>query len=136
LKATLFYCRLVLGEGVEIVMSIADSKTPNPEENARTSELREMLEREVAALPAAFRLVLVFRDVEKLSTAETAAYIDPSEDLVKTRLHRARAMLRDRVYRNAGVTLESIFAVDHSRCDRIVAAVMETISRLGDSPLT
>ena len=47
-----------------------------------------------------------------------------SEDVVKTRLHRARAMLRDNLYRRAGVTLDSLFAFGNTRCDRVVAAVM------------
>jgi RNA polymerase sigma-70 factor (ECF subfamily) len=64
-----------------------------------------------------------------LSTAETAACLDVSEDLVKTRLHRARLMLRDNLYQRAGVTLESIFAFGDARCDRIVAAVMHALSR-------
>jgi hypothetical protein len=43
---------------------------------------------------------------------------------VKTRLHRARTTLRDRLYRRAGVTLDSLFSFGNSRCDAVVAAVM------------
>ena len=62
-----------------------------------------------------------------LSTAETAECLGVSEDLVKTRLHRARAMLRDNLYRRAGVTLESLYTFGNARCDRLVAAVMASI---------
>jgi RNA polymerase sigma-70 factor, ECF subfamily len=46
---------------------------------------------------------------------------------VKTRLHRARTMLRENLYRRAGVTLDSIFAFGSARCDRVVITVMSRI---------
>jgi RNA polymerase sigma-70 factor (ECF subfamily) len=92
-----------------------------------TSELRKVMEDEVAALPDSFRIVFMMRDVEGLSTAETAETLDISEDLAKTRLHRARMMLRDKLYRRAGVTLESIFTFGQARCDRVVAGVHSRI---------
>lgn len=112
-------------EGVTV---IADDKTPDPEQQASTTQLREVMEREVEALPDAFRAVFILRDVEGCSTSEAAASLGVSEDLVKTRLHRARAMLRERLYRRAGVTLESIFTFGASRCDRVVDAVMRKIA--------
>lgn len=111
----------------EMRIASLESEVPNPEEQAAGSELRQAVEREVEALPDAFRAVVVLRDVEGLSTAETAASLGISEDLVKTRLHRARTMLRDNLYRRAGVTLQSIFAFGNGRCDRVVAAVMARI---------
>jgi len=115
------------GEGDdEVIMNLVES-TPDPEQQATASELRQVLEREIAALPDSFRLVLVMRDVEGLSTAETAACLDISEDLVKTRLHRGRTLLRDNLYRRAGVTLESLFTFGNARCDRLVASVMTAI---------
>lgn len=60
--------------------------------------------------------------------AEAAASLEISEDLVKTRLHRARALLRENLYKRAGVTLESIFAFGNTRCDRVVSAVMSQIA--------
>jgi RNA polymerase sigma-70 factor, ECF subfamily len=113
----------------ELTLTLADSKTPDPEQQAASSEMREVLEDEVAGLPDAFRVVFVMRDVEGLSTAETAACLSISEDLVKTRLHRARAMLRENLYRRVGVTVDSIFTFGNSRCDRVVAAVMAQITR-------
>lgn len=107
---------------------LADETTPDPEQQASTAQLREVMEREVAALPDAFRTVVVLRDVEGASTSETASILGISEDLVKTRLHRARALLRERLYRRAGVTLESLFTFGNARCDRVVAAVMARIT--------
>jgi RNA polymerase sigma-70 factor (ECF subfamily) len=110
----------------EVIMNLVES-TPDPEQQATASELRQVLEREIAALSDSFRLVLVMRDVEGLSTAETAACLDVSEDLVKTRLHRGRTLLRDNLYRRAGVSLESVFTFGNARCDRVVGFVMNAI---------
>ena len=117
-----------LDQGTEVVdITLVESNTPDPEQEASHSELRDVMEREVAALPDAFRVVVVMRDVEGLSTSETAASLGISEDLVKQRLHRARAMLRENLYQRAGVTLASLFAFGNARCDRVVAEVMARI---------
>lgn len=113
----------------EAMMNLSETTLPDPEQQATASELREILEREIAALPASFRYVLVMRDVEGMSTAETASCLEISEDLVKTRLHRGRTMLRDHLFRHAAVTLESVFPFGNARCDRMVAAVMESIGQ-------
>lgn len=113
-------------ENVDI--TLVESETPDPEQQASNSELRDVMEREVAALPDAFRAVVVMRDVEGLSTSETAASLGISEDLVKQRLHRARNLLRENLYQRAGVTLASLFAFGNARCDRVVAAVMARLS--------
>jgi RNA polymerase sigma-70 factor, ECF subfamily len=116
------------GQGTaDVDISLVESDSPDPEQEASNSELRDVMEREVAALPDAFRVVVVMRDVEGLSTSETAACLGISEDLVKQRLHRARAMLRENLYQRAGVTLASLFAFGNARCDRVVAAVMARI---------
>ncbi|HEX3111451.1 MAG TPA: sigma factor-like helix-turn-helix DNA-binding protein, partial [Thermoanaerobaculia bacterium] len=70
--------------------------------------------------------VFMLREVEGLSTIETAECLSLSEDVVKTRLHRARAMLRENIYKRA--SFGSTFTFGHGRCDRIVAAVMARIS--------
>ena len=121
----------VFNEGDDAVMlSLVDTNARNPEQHAAASELRRVMEEEVAALPDSFRLAFMLRDIEGLSTAETAATLDVSEDVVKTRLHRARAMLRENLYRRAGVTLESIFTFGNARCDRVVVTVMAEITRV------
>lgn len=120
------------GEGRDDVdITLVESSAPDPEQQASQSELRDVMEREVAALPDAFRVVVMMRDVQGLSTSETAQCVGISEDLVKQRLHRARAMLRENLYRRAGVTLSSLFAFGNARCDRVVGVVME---RIGGRP--
>jgi RNA polymerase sigma-70 factor (ECF subfamily) len=107
---------------------VADTKTPDPERQAVASELRHLMEREVEALPDSFRAAFVMREVEGLSTNETAACLGISEDLVKTRLHRARSLLRDNLYKRAGITVDSLFEFGNARCDRVVNAVMTRIT--------
>ena len=103
---------------------------PDPEARAVAADLMQHVEAEVAALPETYRSVLLLREVEGLSTEETAECLEISTDVVKTRLHRARAMLRDALYRRAGVGLQSIFSFGAQRCDRVVAKVMEEIRAL------
>src|SRR5262245_9262630 len=64
------------------------NSAPSPERQAFTGELRDLLEWAIDDLPDGAREVFVLRDVEGLSTAETAAALDVSEDVVKTRLSR------------------------------------------------
>jgi RNA polymerase sigma-70 factor, ECF subfamily len=74
--------------------------------------------------------VLLLREVEGLSTEETAECLDVSTDVVKTRLHRARTMLRDALYDRAGLGLKTMFTFGAQRCDRVVASVMARIRGL------
>ncbi len=107
---------------------VADTRTLDPERQAAASELRHLMEQEVEALPDSFRATFVMREVEGLSTNETASSLGISEDLVKTRLHRARSLLRDNLYKRAGVTVDSLFEFGNARCDRVVNAVMTQIT--------
>jgi RNA polymerase sigma-70 factor (ECF subfamily) len=100
---------------------------PDPERQAYAGELRRLIESSVDSLPEAYRMVFMLRDVEGLSTAETAQGLDIGEEAVKTRLHRARAMLRRDLYQRAGTAGPSAFHFHLSRCDAVVAAVMARI---------
>ena len=73
--------------------------SPNPEQLFNQSELNEILTKTIQGLPASFRTVFVLRDVEGLSTEETAEMLDLSIPAVKSRLLRARLQLRDRLTR-------------------------------------
>jgi RNA polymerase sigma-70 factor (ECF subfamily) len=73
--------------------------SPNPEQQYNQAELREILTRTIQGLPTSFRTVFVLRDVEGLSTEETAEALDLSIPAVKSRLLRARLQLRERLNR-------------------------------------
>src|SRR5450759_392575 len=71
--------------------------SPNPEQLYTQSELRDILTKTIQGLPSSFRTVFVLRDVEGLSTEETAEALGLSIPAVKSRLLRARLQLRERL---------------------------------------
>ena len=99
----------------------------NPERQAFTGELRGLLEWAIDTLPDGMREVFVLRDVEGLSTSEAAESLDVSEDVVKTRLSRARAALRRVLLERMGATAPEAFRFYRPRCDRVVSQVLARI---------
>lgn len=77
---------------------IVRSQDPTPEQSVCSREHARMLQRAVQALPPKYRVVVMMRDLEEMSVAETASCLDITEENVKVRLHRARAMLRSALY--------------------------------------
>lgn len=116
----------------EAAMDQIEATTPNPEEQAVASQMSRAVEAEIAVLPERYRCIVMLREVEGLSTAETAECLGVAEDVVKTRLHRARTILRDNLYRRAGLTFDGLFGFGHARCDVLVAKVMARIAALGE----
>jgi len=108
-------------------MSIFISKTRDPEQQVLARELIAVLEAAVGALPEIYRSVFMLREIEGMSTAETAECLDMSEDAVKTRLHRAKALLREELYGRIGTTTAGAFQFAGPRCNRVVSAVFEWI---------
>jgi RNA polymerase sigma-70 factor (ECF subfamily) len=88
-----------------------------------------VLEDAVDGLPELYRAVFMLRDVEGLSTSETGEGLGLGEEVVKTRLHRARAMIRRAVAAQIGGTAGLAFQFHAPRCDRVVSAVLEQLSR-------
>ena len=99
------------------------AKHPDPEQQALAGELRVPLESAIDALPEAYRSAFVLREVQGLSTTETAECLGINEETVKTRLHRARGRLRETLYRSAGLANALVFPFHYPRCDRVVDAV-------------
>ncbi len=106
------------------------SKDLSPEQAASTGELGRLLERAIDSLPETYRAVFMLRDVEEMSTEEAAASLEISQENVKTRLHRARAMLRRELYQRAGAGSSSAFQFMGTRCDRVVERVFQRIAGL------
>jgi RNA polymerase sigma-70 factor, ECF subfamily len=99
-----------------------------PEHQAYASELQKVIESAIDELPDTYRLVFMLRDVEGLSTAEAADALTLGEEAVKTRLHRARAMLRRAVASRIGATAADAFQFHAPRCDRVVFHVMQHLA--------
>ena len=98
-----------------------------PERLAYAGEIRALVEAAIDELPDGAREVFMLRQVEGLSTAETAACLATTEDVVKTRLSRARSALRASLEARAGLVASSTFRFERPRCDRVVAAVLARI---------
>ena len=111
-----------------VSMDTIQSPQPDPERQAYAQELHRVLERAVDTLPDAYRTVFMLRDVEGLSTSETGDGLGLGDEAVKTRLHRARVMIRRAVTAQIGDAAATAFQFHAPRCDRIVAAVLSRIS--------
>jgi RNA polymerase sigma-70 factor (ECF subfamily) len=102
----------------------SDSPLCNPEASFDRDRLRSTLESAIASLPTRFRAVFMLREVEGLTVEETAQYLGVPAATIKTRDHRARAILRRKLgtaFNGAGLKL---FEFLRERCDRIVARVL------------
>ena len=110
----------------EIMQSPASSGR-SPEEQAYDRELAAVLEKAVSSLSEDHRLVFILRDVEGMTTEETAHCLNLTEENVKVRLHRARAGLRKRLYRVAGANASRCFQFHAVRCNRVVKNVFATL---------
>ena len=96
-----------------------------PERSAQRSEMRRLLEAEIDSLPDDYRVVFVLRAVEELSVEETAEALGIPQATVRTRLFRARSLLREALASKVDLACEEAFAFAGERCDRIVAHVLE-----------
>ena len=108
-------------------MPILKSSKPDPEAETAQSQVRQLLEGAIQALPEPYRVIVVLREVEEMDVAETAETLGVSESVVKTRLHRAHAMLRRELHSRARGRVTDLYAFHAPRCDRVVKAVFERI---------
>jgi RNA polymerase sigma-70 factor (ECF subfamily) len=92
-----------------------------------SNSVATMLEAAVDSLPEAYRSVFMLRAIEGLSTADTAECLQLSEEAVKVRLHRGRAMLRREIYKQTGEASARAFQFAGARCDAVVAAVLRRL---------
>lgn len=109
------------------------SRSPNPEQNASSAQLRDFLEQAVLDLPEQYRTVVMLRDIEELSTSETAQTLDLTEENVKVRLHRGRGMIRNWLFERIGVGAKEAFPFMGVRCDRVVQGVFDRLARYDDT---
>jgi RNA polymerase sigma-70 factor (ECF subfamily) len=113
--------------GNEELMDTHKSPLADPERQAYAQELNRVLEDAVDALPEGYRTVFMLRDIEGLSTSETGEGLGLGDEAVKTRLHRARAMVRRAVTARIGATTADAFQFHAVRCDRVVMKVLDRV---------
>ena len=111
-----------------VIMFPGVQASPSPEVAAARAEVRRLLEAAIDDLPESFRLVFMMRDVDEMSIEETATSLDIRPETVKTRLHRARRLLRKNLDGRLSTVLRDTFPFQGARCARITQAVM---ARLG-----
>jgi len=109
------------------VMKAATSSDRSPEQKSYDLELSSILERAVLSLPDDYRIVFMLRDVEGMSTEETAQSLKLTQENVKVRLHRAHAKLRKELYAAVGATAAHCFQFHAVRCDRVVQGVFRIL---------
>jgi RNA polymerase sigma-70 factor (ECF subfamily) len=105
------------------------SSHPDPERKMAQMQIQSILEQAIDALPDKFRFVLVARVLENMSVEDTARLLGLRVETVKTRLHRARQLLRKDVERQIGPVLMDAFPFAGRRCERFTAAVLERLAR-------
>jgi RNA polymerase sigma-70 factor (ECF subfamily) len=118
------------------VRALADdgARTPSappsdtPEEVLSRNELARAVESAIDELPHPYRSAFVLRHVEGLDTSEAAAWLGVSEANLRVLLHRARALLKDRILEQARITADEVFSFGGARCARTTARVLATLA--------
>jgi RNA polymerase sigma-70 factor (ECF subfamily) len=113
----------------EFSMNMVET-SPDPEQSASRAELGQLLEEALLGLPEQYRIVVMLRDVEELSTSETAAALELTEQNVKVRLHRGRAMARGWLLARVGTNAKNAFPFMGARCDSVVHGVFARLEEL------
>jgi RNA polymerase sigma-70 factor (ECF subfamily) len=117
---------------VEQVMETDSDNAPDM--RAARGEMRRLLEAQIDALPETYRTVFMLRAVEELSAEETAAVLEIPAATVRTRLFRARSLLREALAQKIDLACEDAFSFAGERCDRVVAGVLARLSRTKETP--
>ncbi len=97
------------------------------EKNVGNRELNSVIEDAIQRIPVDYRLVFTLREMNGMSVNETAKVLEITETNVKVRLNRAKGLLRKEVEKI--YSSEEIYSFNLTYCDKIVAKVMERISR-------
>ena len=103
------------------------SSADDPEKSMAQREIQRVVEHAIDELPEAFRIVLITRVIEGMNVEETADILGLKPETVKTRLHRARTMLRDQVEKKIGPLVMDAFPFAGKRCERLTEAVLKRL---------
>ena len=116
-----------LEEAGDEEVSMKNNTALDPEQTAAHSETAHLLEKAILQLPEQYRTVVMLRDVEEMSTKDTAVALELSEENVKVRLHRGHAMMRSWLLTRVGASGKKAFPFMGERCDFVVSRVMERL---------
>src|SRR5215472_3635471 len=116
--------------GLEAIGSWPKRSSEDPEEAASQLERARIIQAVLDQLPARYRVVFVLREIEGLSTRDTALALGVSKDVVKTRLRRSKLLIRKRVGSRTYACRARALPFHATRCNRVVLAVLYRIIRL------
>jgi RNA polymerase sigma-70 factor, ECF subfamily len=111
----------------QIIQFPLSAMPDDPEKSMAQREIQHVVEHAIDELPEAFRIVFITRVIEGMSVEETAGILDLKPETVKTRLHRARALLRDNVEKKIGPVVMEAFPFAGKRCERLTHAVLRRL---------
>jgi RNA polymerase sigma-70 factor (ECF subfamily) len=97
----------------------------DPERTAAQLKIRRLIERAIDDLPELFRVVFVMHEIEDITVEETAGSLGLCPATVKTRLHRARRLLRKALDAQLALALSDAFPFDGMRCARMTDAILQ-----------
>jgi RNA polymerase sigma-70 factor (ECF subfamily) len=106
----------------------APHQSDDPERTMAQREICQLVEQAIDALPQEFRTVLVARILEGMSVEETAEALDMRPETVKTRLHRARRLLKDALAEHVNGLFSDVFPFAGARCERVTNAVIRRLN--------
>ena len=112
-----------------IPFPMSASLAVDPERSVAQGEICRLLERAIDRLPEEFRVVLIARTLEGLSVSETAELVGLKPETVKTRLHRARLLLKADISDHIGQMVGDVFPFDGKRCERLTNAVVAALTQ-------
>ncbi len=118
-------------DSMEQSMPMYTPDEQNPDAMAERKEVSALLQASIEDLPVIYRSVFILRAVQELTVAETAFCLSVSEEVVKTRFLRARAMLRDMLAVRVESCAQDTFSFAGARCDAVLFHVMSELSRRG-----
>jgi len=116
-------------DGSQVVPFPSRFGSEDPAARASREQIRQLVERAIDALPQPFRIVFVMREMEGCSVEETASSLDIRPETVKTRLHRARRLLRIALQDTLAATLSEAFPFLGQRCSRMTERVLEKLEQ-------
>jgi len=111
----------------EIIQFPLSTPNDDPERTMAQRQILQLVEQATDDLPEAFRLVFVTRVIEGMSVAETSELLGIKPQTVKTRLHRARQLVRDQLDKRIGPVLMDAFPFAGRRCELMTSAVMKRL---------
>ena len=111
----------------EIIQFPLSTLNDDPERTMAQRQILQLVEQATDNLPEAFRLVFVTRVIEGMSVEETSELLGVKPETIKTRLHRARQLVRDQLEKEIGPVLMDAFPFDGRRCERMTEAVMKRL---------